>query len=85
MLPTEIVLVSDDSVAENAPRNYAAFYRLRLIEAYGTGIPKIMNVCAGTELKPKIEVSSNVFKITLPDRTLKRMTVDFDETTGSLM
>ena len=31
-------------------------------------MPKIMNAYAETELKPKIEVSSNAFKITLPNR-----------------
>ena len=31
-------------------------------------MPKIMNAYADTELNPKIEVSSNAFKITLPNR-----------------
>ena len=31
-------------------------------------MPKIMNAYTETELKPKIEVSSNAFKITLPNR-----------------
>lgn len=43
------------------------FYRLRLIEAYGTGIPKIMDAYAKHEIKPQIEVSSNAFKIVLPN------------------
>lgn len=55
------------SVCRN-PKLAAIFYRLQLIEAYGTGIPKIMNAYTETELKPKIEVSSNAFKITLPNR-----------------
>ena len=55
------------SVCRN-PKLAAIFYRLQLIEAYGTGMPKIMNAYTETELKPKIEVSSNVFKITLPNR-----------------
>lgn len=55
------------SVCRN-PKLAAVFYRLRLIEAYGTGIPKIMKAYAGTEQKPKIEVTSNAFKITLPNR-----------------
>ena len=55
------------SVCRN-PKLAAIFYRLQLIEAYGTGMPKIMNAYADTELKPKIEVSSNAFKITLPNR-----------------
>ena len=55
------------SVCRN-PKLAAIFYRLQLIEAYGTGMPKIMNAYGETELKPKIEVSSNAFKITLPNR-----------------
>ena len=55
------------SVCRN-PKLATIFYRLQLIEAYGTGMPKIMNAYAETELKPKIEVSSNAFKITLPNR-----------------
>ncbi len=46
----------------------AVFYRLKLIEAYGTGIPKIMKAYAGTGLEPKFEATSNAFKITLPNR-----------------
>lgn len=43
------------------------FYRLALIEAYGTGIRKIMNSYRGQRKKPSIEVSSHAFKITLPN------------------
>lgn len=43
------------------------FYRLKLIEAYGTGILKIMEAYAGTEKTPKIETSDNAFKIILPN------------------
>lgn len=43
------------------------FYRLELIEAYGTGILKIMEAYAGTGMEPKIETSDNAFKIILPN------------------
>ena len=43
------------------------FYRLELIEAYGTGILKIMCAYEGCIKLPKIEVSDNVFKLTLPN------------------
>ncbi len=43
------------------------FYRLRLIEAYGTGIRKIMKAYEKIDKKPRIEVTSNAFKITLPN------------------
>lgn len=54
------------SVCRN-PKLAAIFYRLELIEAYGTGLPKIMKAYAGTDLEPKIEVTNNAFKITLPN------------------
>ncbi len=43
------------------------FYRLELIEAYGTGMRKIMEAYAGTGKNPKIEASDNAFKIILPN------------------
>ncbi len=48
------------------------FYRLELIEAYGTGILKIMNTYEGTGLTPKIETSDHAFKLTLPNLNVKR-------------
>lgn len=48
------------------------FYRLELIEAYGTGILKIMNSYAGTGKKPKIETSDNAFKIILPNLNIQK-------------
>ncbi|MCM1245461.1 MAG: putative DNA binding domain-containing protein [Roseburia sp.] len=43
------------------------FYRLQLIEAYGTGMRKIMKAYEKMEKKPIIESTSNAFKITLPN------------------
>lgn len=43
------------------------FYRLKLIEAYGTGIRKIMKAYEGHREKPTIETTKNAFKITLPN------------------
>ena len=43
------------------------FYRLRLIEAYGTGMRKIINAYQDTGKKPDIEVTHNTFKIILPN------------------
>lgn len=49
-------------------RNLAnVFYRLHLIEAYGTGLMKIHECYAEASVKPKIEISSNAFKISLPN------------------
>ena len=54
------------SVCRNA-RLANVFYRLELIEAYGTGIIKIMNAYEGTGMTPRIETSDNAFKIILPN------------------
>lgn len=43
-------------------------YRLNLIEAYGTGIPKILNSYEPPHLKPLLETTTNAFKITLFNR-----------------
>ena len=43
------------------------FYRLHLIEAYGTGMPKIIEAYREYGLEPHIEISDNAFKITLPN------------------
>ena len=44
------------------------FYRLRLIEAYGTGILKINECYEDDMVKPVIQTTDNAFKITLPNR-----------------
>ena len=43
------------------------FYRLHLIEAYGTGISKIMRAYAGQNTLPRVLVTKNTFKIILPN------------------
>ena len=43
------------------------FYRLHLIEAYGTGISKIMRAYAGQSKLPQVLVTKNTFKIILPN------------------
>ena len=47
------------------------FYRLQLIEAYGTGISKIMKAYEGMKEKPLIETTKNAFKIILPNVNAK--------------
>lgn len=42
------------------------FYRLKWIEAYGTGILKIKEAYETCDLKPIIDISDNAFKVTLP-------------------
>ncbi len=43
------------------------FYRLQLIEAYGTGISKMMMAYKDRPRKPVIETTKNTFKIILPN------------------
>ena len=47
------------------------FYRLHLIEAYGTGISKIMKAYENMLEKPAIETTRNTFKIILPNINVK--------------
>lgn len=48
-----------------------AFYRLHLIEAYGTGMGKIMKAYESMQVKPVIETTKNAFKIILPNINAK--------------
>ena len=51
------------------------FYRLELIEAYGTGILKIFECYNDYGIKPQIQVSDHGFKLTLPNvNYLKELT-----------
>ena len=59
-------IMSGYSVCRN-PALAAVFYRLQLIETYGTGILKIFETYKTSLAQPKIEVTSNVFKMILPN------------------
>lgn len=67
---TEKDLEMGVSVCRN-PKLANIFYRLELVEVYGTGIPKIMESYSEEERKPEIKVSDNVFKIILPNKNYK--------------
>ena len=54
------------SVCRNA-KLANVFYRLELIEAYGTGIIKIVEAYEVNGVTPQIEASDNAFKIILPN------------------
>ena len=54
------------SVCRN-PHLANVFYRLQLIEAYGTGMKKIMGAYANALVQPKIKTTNNAFKILLPN------------------
>ena len=64
------ISLNDIMLGVSALRNpYLAgvFYRLHLIEAFGTGMPKITECYSEFTAKPNIELSDNAFKITLPN------------------
>lgn len=48
------------------------FYRLMLIEAYGSGIPRILNSYESLSSAPQIAVTDNAFKIVLPNSNYKK-------------
>ena len=54
------------SVCRN-PHLANVFYRLQLIEAYGTGMKKIMGAYAEAPVQPRITTTNNTFKIILPN------------------
>ena len=50
------------------PNLAAVFYRMRLIESYGTGIGKIERAYKGCPFQPEFETAKGVFRVTLPNR-----------------
>ncbi len=54
------------SVCRN-PHLANVFYRMQLIEVYGTGMKKIMGAYADTPVQPKVTTTNNAFKIILPN------------------
>ena len=64
------------------------FYRLELIEAYGTGIRKILKAYEAEEKKPMFKCTSNTFKVILPninaeDETEAEISVENEESLDS--
>lgn len=49
------------------PKLANVFYRLKLIEAYGTGIMKIINCYKGSGKMPEFIITANAFKTVLPN------------------
>lgn len=72
------ISISDIMLGISATRNERLaniFYRLALIEAYGTGIPKILNSYKGFAVQPKFEATDHAFKITLPNQNALKETI----------
>lgn len=76
-------------VSQSRNQNLAAiFYRMRLIESYGTGIEKIQRVYADYKCKPEFETAKGVFRVTLPNRNYsedKKISVTKSDLRASLM
>lgn len=78
--PTKLTIVSpgglrrpytleelENGVSSLRNKNLAAvMYRLRIIEAYGTGIPRIFGAYTDLPFKPSITTGGSTFTITLP-------------------
>ena len=54
------------------PNLAAVFYRMRLIESYGTGVGKIERAYKTYQFQPEFETAKGVFRVTLPNRNEKQ-------------
>lgn len=68
------------SVCRN-PKLANIFYRLKLIEAYGTGIQKIIDSYSESEIKPQFATTENAFKIILPNLNYQKKSIKIKEDT----
>ena len=62
--------LDDVNLGVSAPRNKKladVFYRLDLIEAFGTGLMKIRECYLDCLAQPKFEATNNAFRVTLPN------------------
>lgn len=76
------IAYSDMMLGVSVPRNNKladVFYRLHLIEAFGTGMPKIMECYRGQKAQPTIDISDNAFKITLLNTNFEREIITEDD------
>lgn len=63
-------------VSQPRNKNLAAlFYRMRLIEAYGTGLSKIISSYSGAVFQPKFESVDGAFRVVLPNRHAQVSTI----------
>lgn len=79
------VSVNDIMLGLSVCRNQklaGVFYRLHLVEAYGTGMPKIFKAYQGTGKTPKLEVADNAFKLILPNINYSLATIPLEKNTN---
>ena len=66
--PVENISEKDLIKGVSFPRNRRlseVFYRLGLVEAYGTGIPRVYGLYEGSGRMPEMDISGPVFRVTL--------------------
>ena len=76
------ILLEDIMLGLSVCRNKnlaGVFYRLHLIEAYGTGMSKIIGAYENLTQKPIIENTANAFKIVLPNINTKYLPQNNDK------
>ena len=79
------ISANDIMLGISVPRNKnlaEVFYRLHLIEAYGTGMSKINECYYESDVKPTVEITDNALKITLPN--FNYCTVRFSKESANL-
>lgn len=72
-------------IGVSQPRNpqlAGVFYRMQLIESYGTGIGKIERAYANAVVHPSYETAKGVFRVTLPNMNEPPSDADTDRDTG---
>ena len=74
-------LTADDirsGISQPRNKNLAeVFHRLKLIEAYGTGIRRIYKLYENCSVQPRIEVTHNTFKMILPNMSVTAPTHNY--------
>ena len=74
LLPNMTVEEVRKGVSEQRNKALAdIFYRLKLIEAFGTGYAKMDAAYAGCDAKPQISVTQNSFELILPNRNFSAL------------
>lgn len=71
---TDGISKEDIMIGVSQPRNPKLaniFYRLKYIESYGTGIPRIFGHYSNAEVKPQINTTDGVFQLIIPNQSYK--------------
>lgn len=69
--PPVSLSLSEFAMDVSVPRNpllAAVFYRVRLIEAYGTGIKRIFEAYEGSGVSPEFDMTKHLVRVRLPNR-----------------